>query len=121
MKVLKLKGTLTAQLMQGLRQNRLLFTNTGSLVIATGLTSVVGFAYWWAAARLFTPEMVGLASALISAMTLIGTISVLGFRTLLTGELALHPGRSCGRMHRHRVRGFSSVDHRAVSAGTSVS
>jgi O-antigen/teichoic acid export membrane protein len=93
MKVLKLKSTTTTQIMQGLKENRVLFTNTGSLVISTGLTSVVGFAYWWIAARLFPPQAVGLASAIISAMTLIATISVLGLRTLLTGELKLHPGK----------------------------
>jgi O-antigen/teichoic acid export membrane protein len=93
MRDFKMKSTATVQFMPWLKENRVLFTNTGSLVISTGLTSVVGFAYWWVAAQLFPPEAVGLASATISAMTLIATISVLGLRTLLTGELKHYPGK----------------------------
>jgi O-antigen/teichoic acid export membrane protein len=88
----KLKSTTSVQFIPWLKENSVLFINTGSLVISTGLTSVVGFAYWWVAAQLFSPDAVGLASAIVSAMTLIATISVLGLRTLLTGELKYHPG-----------------------------
>lgn len=92
MRDFKMKSTTSVQFIPWLKENRVLFTNTGSLVISTGLTSVVGFAYWWVAAQLFSPDAVGLASAIVSAMTLIATISVLGLRTLLTGELKYHPG-----------------------------
>lgn len=67
--------------------------NAGSLVGTTIMTSVLGFAYWWVAARLYAPGVVGLASALISTMTLLGTISMLGLGTLLTGELPRQPGK----------------------------
>ena len=67
--------------------------NAGSLVGTTLMTSVLGFAYWWVAARLYAPGVVGLASALISTMTLLGTISMLGLGTLLTGELPRQPGK----------------------------
>lgn len=67
--------------------------NAGSMVGATGVTSALGFFYWWLATHLFLPEAVGFASATISTMTLLGSASVLGFGTLLMGELPLHRGR----------------------------
>jgi O-antigen/teichoic acid export membrane protein len=48
--------------------------------------------YWWFAARRFSPEAVGYASATISAMTLLGTFSLLGLNTLLIGELSRRRG-----------------------------
>lgn len=76
-----------------LNDNRALFFNAGSLVATTAVTSALGFAYWWLAARLFPPEAVGLASAAISAMMLLSAIGVLGLGTLLIGELPRQPGR----------------------------
>jgi O-antigen/teichoic acid export membrane protein len=67
--------------------------NTGSLVCTNLITSALGFMYWWLAARLFSPEAVGLASAAISAMALLATISLLGFGSLLIGELPRQPGK----------------------------
>lgn len=77
-----------------LQTNKVLFTNATSLLGTTAVTSVLGFVYWWAAARTFPPEAVGLASAAISAMTLLGNIGVLGLGTLLIGELSRHSGRA---------------------------
>ncbi|MBV9710641.1 MAG: hypothetical protein JO011_06995, partial [Ktedonobacteraceae bacterium] len=67
--------------------------NAGSLVCTTLVTGVLGFAYWWVAARQFHPAAVGLASAAVSAMMLLGAISVLGLGTLLIGELPRQPGK----------------------------
>ena len=67
--------------------------NTTSLVGTTAVTSGLGFAYWWAAARLYTPEAVGLASANVSTMMLLGGIGMCGFGTLLITELPRQPGR----------------------------
>jgi ubiquinone/menaquinone biosynthesis C-methylase UbiE/O-antigen/teichoic acid export membrane protein len=67
-------------------------SNAGSIIGTAAITSIVGFAYWLVAARLFSAPSVGLASALISAMLLLGTISVFGFGTLLIGELSRNPG-----------------------------
>ena len=53
----------------------------------TVITAGLGFFYWWLVAQWFPPEAVGLASAAISAMMLLGTIGVLGFGTLLIGEI----------------------------------
>src|SRR6266496_4784773 len=75
------------------KKNSAIIVNAGSLVATTGVNSVLGFAYWWLAARKFLPEAVRLASAAITAMTLLGTLSVLGLGTLLIGELPRQPGK----------------------------
>lgn len=67
--------------------NRALFSNAGSLAGSTVISSVLGFIYWWLAARLFPPAAVGLSSAIVSAMTLLGVVGMLGLGTLLIGEL----------------------------------
>lgn len=75
------------RLPNALRTNLSLLTNATSLIGTTGVTSGLGFAYWWLAARLFASAQIGLASALVSAMMLLGSAGVLGFGTLLIGEL----------------------------------
>ena len=69
------------------RQHRNLLRNAGSLVATTGVTSVLGAAYWIFAARLFSQQDVGYGAAAVPAMTLLGTIGMFGFGTLLVGEL----------------------------------
>ena len=86
-------STLRTLLYHWVKTNSLILLNAGSLMGTTGITLVLGFAYWWLAARYFSPEAVGLASASISAMTLIATSSILGLGTLLIGELPRQPGR----------------------------
>lgn len=73
--------------------NRDLLVNASSMVGTTVITAGLGFIYWWLAARQFPQEAVGFASALISAMGLLGTLGVLGLGTLLIGELPRQPGR----------------------------
>lgn len=65
--------------------------NAMSLVGTTAVTSILGFVYWWAAARSFSPAAVGIASASVSAMTLLGGVSMLGLGTLLITELPRQP------------------------------
>jgi O-antigen/teichoic acid export membrane protein len=69
------------------RRHRDLLDNAITLVATTGVTAVLGFAYWAVAARLFSQREVGYGSAAVSAMTLIGTIGMLGMGTVLIGEL----------------------------------
>jgi O-antigen/teichoic acid export membrane protein len=64
-----------------------LLHNAASLAATTGVTSVLGFAFWTFAARYFSQEAVGYGSAAISAMTLLGTIGMFGLGTVLIGEL----------------------------------
>ena len=67
--------------------------NAGTLIGTTAVTSGLGFAFWWLAVRMFSTEAVGLASATISTMTLLGSFAVLGFGTLLIGELPRQRGK----------------------------
>lgn len=69
------------------RRHRDLLDNAITLVATTGITAVLGFAYWAFAARLFNQQSVGYGSAAVSAMTLIGTLGMLGMGTVLIGEL----------------------------------
>jgi O-antigen/teichoic acid export membrane protein len=69
------------------KSNWFLFINAGSLIGTFGVTSVLGFLYWWVAAQLFPPAAVGLASAAIASMMLLGTAAMMGLGTLLMGEL----------------------------------
>ncbi|BAQ34203.1 polysaccharide biosynthesis C-terminal domain-containing protein [Dehalococcoides sp. THU3] len=55
-----------------------LYINAIFLMIAGGTGAVLSFVFWILAAHFFTPESVGLAGAVISAMSLLGTISHLG-------------------------------------------
>ncbi|HYL45219.1 MAG TPA: hypothetical protein VEU97_17710 [Ktedonobacteraceae bacterium] len=75
------------------KTNSVILFNAGSFVGATAVTSILGFAYWWIAARLFPPQALGLESAAISAMTLLGTVCIVGLGTLLVGELPRQPGK----------------------------
>lgn len=75
------------------RAQRTILTNAGSIIGTTGLTSALGAGYWLLAARQFPPVAVGLAAAAISAMTLLGTIGVLGLGTLLVNEFPRYPGQ----------------------------
>lgn len=55
-----------------------LFRNSIFLIASTGIMSVLGFGFWLFVARLYTPEQIGVASALITVTTLLGNVSLLG-------------------------------------------
>jgi O-antigen/teichoic acid export membrane protein len=71
--------------------NWIVVKNASSLVSTAAVTSALGFIYWWLAARQFSPSAVGLASAAVSAMMLLGSVSALGLGSLLINELPRHP------------------------------
>jgi O-antigen/teichoic acid export membrane protein len=73
--------------------NRDLLFNASSMIGATVITAGLGFVYWWLAARQFPQAAVGFASALISAMGLLGSLGMLGLGTLLIGELPRRRGQ----------------------------
>ena len=77
----------SAAVMAAWRRHRDLLINAGSLLATTGVTSLLGFIYWIFATRLFSQGSVGYGSAEVSAMTLLGSIGMLGLNTLLIGEL----------------------------------
>lgn len=58
-------------LLRWIGNNSVMLINAGALVGTTVVTSMLGFAYWWLAARRFPPEAVGVASA-SAAMVLLG-------------------------------------------------
>ena len=78
-------------LSQWFKANQAIILNTGSLIGTWGVTSGLGFFYWWLAAQEFSPRVVGLGSAAISAMMLIGTFCLMGLGTLLITELPRQP------------------------------
>ncbi len=58
-----------------------LFANAGYLMGVTLVGAFVGFVFWGLAARLYRPEDVGIASAIISAVALVSGIARLGVGT----------------------------------------
>ncbi len=68
-----------------------LFSNAGYLLGVDILASVVGFAFWGLAARLYRPADVGLASSVLSAIGLIASLARLGMGTGLVRFLPQSP------------------------------
>jgi O-antigen/teichoic acid export membrane protein len=78
---------LSSKVRDAWQRNRDLLRNAGSLAATSGLTSLLGFVFWWVAARQFTKAEIGYGSAAINAMSLLGTIGMFGLGTMLIGEL----------------------------------
>lgn len=77
-----------------------LFKNAIYLISTTVATSLFGFIFWMIAARYYTSEEVGLGSTIISAMSLLSMLSLLGFnvaliRFLPTSNLKMDMINSC--------------------------
>jgi O-antigen/teichoic acid export membrane protein len=70
------------------RAHRSLVTTVVSLAATTGVTSILGVAYWWLAAHRASLGAVGNGSAAVSAMTLVGTFGMAGLNTTLIPHLA---------------------------------
>lgn len=73
-----------------------LLRNAAALVSGSASAAILGFAYWWLAARLFAPDGVGTAAAAISMMGLMGLLGEGGLGTLLVGAATGHEGRGPG-------------------------
>jgi O-antigen/teichoic acid export membrane protein len=69
------------------QQHGALVKNSGALTVGTGTAALLGFVYWWVAARSFSPKVIGTASAFISLTGFVGLIGECGIGTLLTGEI----------------------------------
>jgi O-antigen/teichoic acid export membrane protein len=78
------------RLRSALRPHSLMLSNAAAVVASTGSTAILGFAYWWLAARYCSLEAVGLAAAAISMMSLIGAFGEFGLGTLLVGKTPSH-------------------------------
>ena len=65
-----------------------------ALLVNTGLTGILGFAYWIIAARLFSTYAVGVAGALVAATTLFSGIGQLNLSGMLMRFLPQAAGKS---------------------------
>jgi O-antigen/teichoic acid export membrane protein len=74
------------------RRHGTLLSNAASMMSTTLVTSLLGVVFWWVAARYFSQAAVGVGSAAVSAMTLLGFAATLGMGTLLMGELPQREG-----------------------------
>jgi O-antigen/teichoic acid export membrane protein len=72
---------------------RTIVSNAGAIGFTMIASSFLGYPYWWLAARQFPPAAVGFAAACTSAMTLLGSLGMLGLGTLIVAELPNHRGR----------------------------
>src|SRR3954452_7888412 len=68
-------------------RNRAVLVNAGSVMSTTLVTAGLGAGFWLVAARQFSTDAVGVASAAVAAMTLLGYLAMVGLGTLLMGEL----------------------------------
>ena len=85
---------LSARLRGLIARERQILVNSGSMIGTAAATALLGAAFWLLAARQFSPTAVGIGSAAVSAMTLLGFLATVGFGTLLMGELPrLRSGR----------------------------
>ena len=75
-----------------IKDNQTLIANSGTLIGTAIVNSGIGFAYWWLAAHWFDQAVVGIASAMVSAMLLLGSVAMMGLGTLLVGEIARRKG-----------------------------
>ena len=74
-----------------IKKNLVIVINAGSLFSTQIVTSGLGFIFWWLATQMYDPKLVGLSSAAISAMMLLGNVGNVGLDTLLVGELPRRP------------------------------
>jgi O-antigen/teichoic acid export membrane protein len=77
-----------------------LFRNAYALIVNTGITALLGFAYWVVAARLFSAADVGLAAAAISAMTLLAGISLFNLEAVMVRFIPI------AGQHTRKLAGF---------------
>lgn len=87
---------LVAMLRAEVGRNRAVLLNAGSVMSTTLVTAGLGAAFWLVAARQFSPDAVGVASAAVAAMTLMGYLAMVGLGTLLMGELPRRQGHHRG-------------------------
>ena len=87
---------LVERLRAATQHHAVLVRNSGAIIIGSGTGAILGFAYWCLAARWLAPEVIGMASGLLSLMNFVGLLGDAGLGTLLVGEIVKWPGRECG-------------------------
>ena len=83
-----------ARMFDAVRPHLSMFTNASLLGLGTGVGSVLGFAYWWVAARAFAPEAVGYAAAALSLINFLSHVGEVGLGALLIGDIHRFQHRS---------------------------
>lgn len=83
----------TGGVMGWVKSNSNILINAGTLVCTLGITSGLGFSYWWFAARQFSNDVVGFAQAANVAMAFLANFCLLGLGTLLITELPRRKGQ----------------------------
>jgi O-antigen/teichoic acid export membrane protein len=86
-----LVAKIVAKIVAMVVRHSVLLRNAGALTVGTMATAVLGFFYWWFAARHFSAQAVGYAAAAISLMSLLAQMGELGMGTLLIGEVPKIP------------------------------
>ncbi|MDO8741958.1 MAG: lipopolysaccharide biosynthesis protein [bacterium] len=74
--------------------NDSLFRNSIYLMLTTGVMGVFGFFFWLICTHIFTPEEIGIGTTLISVLTFISFISLLGFNSTFIGLLPKSQNRN---------------------------
>src|SRR5262245_35120753 len=74
-----------------------LFRNGYALMLSAAATSGLGVIYWMLATRVYSAELVGLNSALISAMLLVAGVAQLSLVSVITRFLP-RAGRASGQL-----------------------
>ena len=87
---------LVERLRTATQKHAVLVRNSGAIIIGSGTGAILGFAYWCLAARWLSPEVIGMASGLLSLMSFVGLLGDAGLGTLLVGEIVKWPGRERG-------------------------
>ena len=75
-----------------------LYGNATYLMATTVMNSALGFVFWYIIARLYPPSEVGLATVIISSMTLLAMLSTLGFDIGLMRFLPQAGGKESNRI-----------------------
>jgi O-antigen/teichoic acid export membrane protein len=94
----RVKGT-TDKVTTSVGSVRQLFTgpvvkNASALYGSTIVTSLLGFFYWFLAARMTSPRAVGIASAIQSSAQFLSIFCVLGLTTLLISEFSVDKSKA---------------------------
>lgn len=82
------------QLVDAWRANRVLIDNAAGMAGSSVVTSVLGFGYWLIAARSFSPETVGIVSAMIGSMGFLGLVGEFGLGTAMMGQVSRFAGKA---------------------------
>ncbi|HLZ57934.1 MAG TPA: oligosaccharide flippase family protein [Ktedonosporobacter sp.] len=81
-------------LVKWIKKNITLLFNASSLIGTTLVNSGLGFVFWAIAAHRFSTEAIGIASASLNSMNLVGTFCILGMGTLLITEIPRKPSQA---------------------------